>query len=189
MKPKSRLVTTLALVALATLVTFGIFRGTQRTHAQDIAPPVPDRISFGMIGIARGQTARISVANIIAPSDSNIPPFMARVSLTFLNSDGEVLRTRDGQPVQRTMTLEAGHSAFLQISADEFIGRNEVRLNFRPVVIVQPPPSDGTQALPPSPIVPALEVIDNATAKTTLLYPGVIRGFNPQPDPPLAIPQ
>ena len=183
MKPKSRLVTALALVALAVLATFGIFRGTQRAHAQDVSPPQPDRISFGMVGITRGQTARLNVANV------GETPWDRVIDHRFVNSDGEVLRTRDGQPVQRTMTLEPGHSTFLQISADEFIGRNEVRLNFRPVVIVIPPPTDGAQAHPPSPIVPTLEVIDNATARTMLLYPGVIRGFNPQPDPPLAIPQ
>ena len=183
MKTKSRLVTALALVALAALMTFGIFRGTQRAHAQDVSPPQPDRISFGMVGITRGQTARVNVASVSAPGDPDYPPGPSRVTLTFLNSDSEVLRTRDGQPVQRTMTLEPGHSAFLQISADEFIGRNEVRLNFRPVVIVQPPPEDGTQALPPSPIVPTLEVIDNANGRTNWVLSGEhFRRRPPQPE-------
>ena len=183
MKTQSRLATVLALVVLAALMTLGISHVERRVQAQSSnPPPIGDRISFGMLGVARGQTARLNVTN--AGETHGIT-----VHWRFLDSDGEVLRTQDGQPVQRTMTLEPGHSAFLQINADDFIGRNEVRLNFRPLVIVQPPPVDGTQAYPPGPTVPTLEVIDNATARTTLLYPGVIRGFNPQPDPPVASPQ
>ena len=50
MKTKRRIVTSLALVALAAFASFGIFRGTQRAHAQDQAPRQPERISFGMVG-------------------------------------------------------------------------------------------------------------------------------------------
>ena len=42
---------------------------------------------------------------------------------------------------------------------------------------------------PPDPdrignVVSTFEVIDNTTQRTMFLNPGVIRGFNPQPDPP-----
>ncbi|HKQ76880.1 MAG TPA: hypothetical protein VJ810_24505 [Blastocatellia bacterium] len=184
MKTQSRLATALALVALASLAMFGIFRWTRPVRAQDTAPPQVERISFGMVGITRGQTARISVANI---SDAICP--CNRVILTFRDSEGQLFRNRDGQPIRKEVTLEPGQSTFLQISADALLGRDEVRINFRPVVIVIPPSIPDTQAYPPGPTIPTLEVIDNATARTTLLYPGVIRGFNPQPDPPLASPQ
>ena len=112
-------------------------REAQRAHAQDFPPGPPDRISFGMVGIARGQTVRLNVANVAVPGDRYFPPDPCRVVLAFLNGDGEVLRTSDGQPVQLTVMVEHGHSAFLQISADSLLARGEVRLNFRPVVIVQ----------------------------------------------------
>src|SRR5262245_52855461 len=100
MKTKSKLAPALALFALAALVPFGIFSGMRRAHAQDqLPPPVTDRISFGMLGIARGQTARINVTNVTAQSDSALPVDPCRVAMAFLNSNGEVLRTSDGQPV------------------------------------------------------------------------------------------
>lgn len=180
MKTQSRLVTALALIALAVLMTFGILRAGRRVQAQSSTPPpTNDRISFGLLGVTRGQTARLNATN--AGETHGII-----VQWRFLDSDGEVLRNRDGQPVQRTAALEPGHSASLQISADALLGRDEVRLNFRPVLIVIPPPVGDTPILPPGPIVPTLEVIDNVTARTMLLNPGVIRGFNPQPDPPVA---
>jgi hypothetical protein len=51
-----------------------------------------------------------------------------------------------------------------------------------------PNPTDvGTVFLPPGPCVSSIELFDNATGKTRvsagLENPGVIRGFNPQPDP------
>lgn len=51
MKTKRTLTMATVLVALAALLTLGIFHGTRRAQAQDVSPPTPDRISFGMVGI------------------------------------------------------------------------------------------------------------------------------------------
>ncbi len=174
MKPKSRLVTALALVALAALMTFGIFRGEQPVQAQGTAPQV-ERISFGMVGITRGQTARVNVTNI---SEAICP--CSRVTLTFLDGAGEVLRTRDGQPVQRTMTPEPGHSAFLQISADEFLARNEARVNFRAVVTLIPPSGE---AVCPCAFPVTVEALNNATGRTEWVLSG---GISTRIPPPVA---
>ncbi len=137
-------------------------------------------VQFGILGIARGQTARINVANVSSPDNPLFPPDPCRVTMSFVDADGNVLINNAGQPVQREVTLQPGHAAFLQINGDNYIERGQTRLTFRPVVTVMP----GDPNLPPDPCIPTLEVIDNLTARTTLLNPGVIRGFNPQPDPP-----
>jgi hypothetical protein len=170
---KFKLIAVIALVVAA--------GASMRTRAQDqTPPPSPDRHAlFGQIGITRGQTARLNVSNLPLPVN-DLPPGPIRVELSFVDADGNTLINTDGQPIRRVVMLEPGHSTFLQINANNLLGRDEIRLNFRPVVKLTPP--DGTRSLPPGPTT--LEVIENTSGKTGLLYPGVIRGFNPQPDPP-----
>jgi hypothetical protein len=170
MKTKRRIVTALALVALTALVSLGIFRGERRAHAQDVTPPVGERISFGMVGITQGQTARINVANVLTPNDPNYPPGPSRVVLTFLNSDGQLFRNRDGSPIRRAAMLERGQATFLDLNFDEF-PPGPSRLQLRAVVTVLPPgPTDN--ALPPGPIVPAVEVLNNANGRTVFALSG-----------------
>jgi hypothetical protein len=170
MNTKRRTVIALALVALAALVTFGIFRGAPRAHAQDIAPPVGDRISFGMVGITQGQTARINVANVLTQNDPNYPPGPTRVVLTFVNSDGQLFRNRDGSSIRRVAMLERGQAAFLDLNFDEF-PPGPTRIHLRAVVTAFPPgPIDN--ALPPGPIVPTVEVLNNANGRTVFALSG-----------------
>ena len=172
MKTKRRTVTALALVALAAMVSVGIFRGEPRTHAQDqLPPPTGDRISFGMVGITQGQTARISVANVIAQNDSNYPPGPTRVTIIVINSNGNPFRNRDGSPVRKVAMLERGESTFLDFNFDEF-PPGPIRLQLRAVVTEQPPPTNDSNALPPGPIVPTVEVITNATGRTVFALSG-----------------
>ncbi len=164
MKTKRRAVTVLALVALAACTFLGIFRGERRAHAQDVQPPMIDRISFGMVGITHGQTARINAVNLIAPNDPNYPPGPSRVALTFLNSDGQLFRNRDGSPIHRVAMVERGQATFLDLNFDEF-PPGPSRIHLRAVVTVFPPgPVDG--GFPPGPIAPTVEVINNANGRT-----------------------
>ena len=172
MNTKRRTVTLLAFVALAALVTFGTFRGTPRAHAQDVSPPIGDRISFGMVGITQGQTARISVANVIAQNDSNYPPGPTRVAIIVVNSDGNPFRNRDGSPVRRVAMLERGQSTFLELNADDFSVGAGGRIQLRAVVTETPPPVNDSNALPPGPIVPTVEVITNANGRTVCALSG-----------------
>ena len=150
------------LVALAASLTLGVFRGTRMVHAQEQRPtPVVSHISFGMIGIAQGQTARLNVTN---PDETR--PMI--INWKLVDSDGEVLHRRDGQPIERTMTLAAGHSAFLQVNADNLLGRDELRLNFRAIVTIpfrQADPADNNP-FPPDPCVPSVEIINSASGRT-----------------------
>ena len=121
---------------------------------------------FGMMGAIRGEVARLNVSNINA-----YPPDPCHAILAFVDASGDVLLRPDGSPVRREVTLAAGQSAFLQVHAANFIGRDETRLNFRPVIQVTPP----DPLYPPDPCVPSLEIIENATGQTRLLIPGVAR--------------
>ena len=185
MKTK-RTLTLIALVALAALATLGIFRGAQSVRAQDEAPPpTPDRISFGMVGITPGQTIRLNVVNTHFTREGELPPDPCRVVLTFLDAEGRHYRNRDGSVVRRVVQLEPGRATALDLNADEFATGGS-RIQLRAVVTVIPPPVPSRTELPPDPCVPSVEVINNANSKTVLFIgnPGVIRGFNPQPDPP-----
>ncbi|MCM3874769.1 MAG: hypothetical protein ND895_29085 [Pyrinomonadaceae bacterium] len=190
MKNKRTLATILGFVALAALTTLGIVRGTRQVQAQDQAPPQHDRISFGMVGITPGQTLRVNVSNVIATNDSVLPPGPSRVAFIVINSHGDPIRHRDGSPVRRVVMLERGESAFLDLNGDDLqFPPGPSRLQVRAVVNVfapgptdndVPPPTDGR-------IVPSVELFNNANGRTVVFIgnPGVIRGFNPQPDPPL----
>ena len=177
------------LIAIVALLVIAAACALSRARAQvDTAPVVNDRPAlFGIMGITRGQTARITVANLhpnlVNSPDPDSQATTFNVAMYFLDSDGNPLLNGDGRPIRRTGMLQAGHSALLQINADSLLSRDQARLTFRPVVIVQLPPTADGQ-LPPDPCVPVVEVIENTSGKTTLLNPGVIRGFNPQPDPP-----
>ncbi|HXI90159.1 MAG TPA: hypothetical protein VNO24_09110 [Blastocatellia bacterium] len=183
MNTKPRTVASLALVALAALVTLGIFRDERRAHAQDVQPPMIDRISFGMVGITQGQTARINVANVLTANDPSYPPGPTRVVLIFLNSDGQLFRNRDGSPIRRVAMLERGQATFLDLNFDEF-PPGPTRIHLRAVVTALPPGSTDN-ALPPGPIVPTVEVITNANGRTVFALsgaPAVRQVPPPQPD-------
>ena len=159
-----------------------VYAGTPRFTS----PPEPDRpLLFGMTGLGHLQTARISVSNVglVSPPDPDaqnpvtnpaVPP-PCRVMMTFVDSDGNVLRNNAGQPILRVVILQQGQSASLQINSDAFIGRDQLRFNVRPVVVVA---STDPASLPP-PCVPVLEVIDNLTARTSFVYGGTPRLTTP----------
>ena len=186
MKTKRILTIATMLFALAALLTLG-FRGTRKVQAQDqVPPPVNDRISFGMVGITEGQTVRVNVSNFIAPNDSGYPPGPTRMVIRFLNAAGHPVTNRGGEVIRSVVDLRRGESTFLDISFSE-LPPGPSRAQLRAVITEMPPPVAGTNPFPPGPTtVQSVEVINNANARTVFFIgnPGVIRGFNPQPDPP-----
>jgi hypothetical protein len=171
---------------LATLATLGTFRGVQHAQAQEgEQTPGGKRISFGMVGITPGQTLRLNVVNTAFTRQGELPPDPCRVVLTFFDAEGRHYRRRDGAVVRSAAQLQPGRATSLDLNADEFATEGG-RIQLRAVVTVIPPPVGDTNALPPGPCVTSVEVINNANGKTVLYVgnPGIIRGFNPQPDPP-----
>jgi hypothetical protein len=166
----------IGLVAIASIATIWQVR---RVHAQP--PPDPDR-TVGMIGVTRGQTVRLNIVNLAIAVDGQFPPDPCRVVLTFRNADGRPFTNSDGQVLRRAVELQTGQSAFLDLNADAFIppSTNDSlpRLQLRPFVRVQSEPAASTQ-YPPDPCRATMEVVDNASGRTSLFA----AGFQQPPDP------
>jgi hypothetical protein len=186
MKTKRTLFITIALAFLVIGITIVHQQQPQVRAQTEIPPPVPERVSFGMVGITAGQTLRISVANTILPNDANLPPGPVRVVMTFRGMNGQLIRNRAGDVIRRTVDLERGDAAFLDLDYDA-LPPGPVRLQLRPVVVATPPSGD-ISALQDGVCIPTVEIINNANGRTQFAVftnPAVIRGFNPQPDPPI----
>jgi len=147
------IIQTLELIDNVTLQTEVLYDPAQFTPpGQGLTGP------FGMAGIVGGQTARLSVTvppDPIAPSD----PF--RVLVGFAKSNGQPVLNADGVPMQTVLTVHPGESASFDLSAHFFLGPGEIRAEIRPVVAPEGP----TQR-----IIPTLEIIDDTTGKTVVLY-------------------
>ena len=170
---------TIAIAPIAMLAAGAIWE-VRRARAFNPQPDPPGR--YTMVGIVRGQSIRINASNI-NPADPNSPPDPCRVRLAFMDADGAVLTNpRTGEAAGRTVTLQRGQSTFLHLDADEFFigdttaARLELRPVFRSVSLVS-----NAQA-PPDPCVPSVEVIDNATSKTSFIYAGTPT-FSSPPEP------
>jgi hypothetical protein len=176
----------MVVAILALSAGFAAFRQSQPVQARDQEPaPIGERVSFGMAGITAGQTMRLSVVNMWPPGPT-YPPGPSRVAMAFRGVNGQLLRSaRTAEVIRRVVDLQRGESAFLDLDYDE-LPPGPSRLQLRAVLTVQYPPGP-TSELPPSPIVPSVEVINNVNGRTQFVIsnPGVLRGFNPQPDPPL----
>jgi hypothetical protein len=156
------------------LLTIGALGGSLAlvgapARAQDTAPLLP-AVQFGMMGTVHGEIVRLNISNFRVP-DPNAPPDPCRATLFLVDAQGDTLLRADGTPVSKTVNLLPGRSTFLQIHANQFLKPDEVRLDFRPVVTVEPP-ADPT--LPPDPCVPSLEIIVGATGQTRLVNAGVL---------------
>lgn len=189
MKNKKTL-TIAVFVAFVTIVTVATLRRPIQVTAQDQQPPpVPDRISFGMVGITSGQTVRVSVANTIMPNDINLPPGPVRVLINFRYVNGNLVRdNRTGEVIRKTVDIERGDASFVDLDYSD-LPPGPIRAQIRPVVVALPPgPTSETQnAYPRDAIIPTVEIINNANGRSqfaVFTHPGVARGFNPQPDPP-----
>jgi hypothetical protein len=173
MKTKRTLTIATLLVALAALLTLGVFRGTRQVHAQDqLPPPVNDRVSFGMVGITEGQTVRVNVSNFIAPNDSGFPPGPIRVVVRFLNSAGRPVTNRGGDVIRQVVELQRGESTSLDINFGE-LPPGPIRAQLRAVITETPPPVGESNPFPPGPYtVQTVEVINNANGRTVFALSG-----------------
>jgi hypothetical protein len=138
-------------------------------------------IYFGAVGLANLQVARLNVVNIGDPTIT--PPGPCRVGLSFLDDQGVIVNYRNGRPAATELDLPKGVSRSLDMSAAAII-IDGVRRQFRGLVVLPPPPTNGS-ADPCANVIPTLEIFEQRTGRTTLfLHPALIRGFDPQPDPP-----
>jgi hypothetical protein len=129
------------------------------------------------MGITQGQTARINVVNSPDPN-SSIPPTTCMVELCFHDINGNLILDRSGRVVQKTATIDPHHGDALDLNANLVAGLG-TRVVIIPCIRILRI-SDGTLA------IPTLELFNNLLKTTFVLSPGVARGFDPQPDPPVA---
>jgi hypothetical protein len=134
---------------------------------------ISDENGFGMVGITVGQTARLNVVNAI--SDPGVVP--CRVTLSFFDSAGRLLGGPD------TKLLGAREAAFSDFAITDPGIRPGDRVQFRANVSLEFDNPLERRACGNN-LIPTLEIFNTATGQTQILNPLVIRGFNPQPDPP-----
>jgi hypothetical protein len=139
---------------------------------------------FGMVGFTAGQSIRLNVVNTLPPGpirEDALPPSPIRARLMVLDASGRLLSSR-------RVSLFPGEAQSLNFTFPvmDVVRLPAVQVQARVEVMFPPGPTTPPDPLtPPDPCVSSLEVVDTATARTTLFVsPAVIRGFNPQPDPP-----
>jgi hypothetical protein len=163
--------------------------------AQGVVPCVHEA-RFGLVGLARLQIARLSVANLVPPDpvappapvhppDPITPPDPCRVAIGFLKTSNQLFENAAGEPIVLALELRPGQSAFIELgSTDAFRGSRELRVPFRATGLF----SHRTVEQPPDPcrdIIPSLEIYDAVTGRSQVVEnPLEIFGFNPQPEPP-----
>lgn len=173
--PCRGLVTTLELFDNLTgrLVAFYPPGPSKNPGSTEDNPGPPD--SFGMVGLARLQSALLMVINLAPAPVDTLPPSPCRVSLAFLDEGGQVF-SAGRTLVQRQIDLMPGEFANLALPAAlAFVGSQDLRRAFRATVGANPGPPD----TPPNPcdgLVNTLELVDTLTGRTQLIYSA---GSNP----------
>ena len=120
-------------------------------------------VGMTMIGIASGQSARVSALNL--GSVSSTQTSSCTVTFQFLDSQGKVLK-------EVLATLQVGKAANLDLSRDQLPGE-ELRAQIRAVLLYGytggAPPNQTILQQFDCNIAPSLEVYDNTTGRTSLI--------------------
>jgi len=156
---KKLFVTAIALVTTAAIwATLGARRAQAFQGSETLLPYIET------IGIAAGQTARLNAINTNA--DRGIV-----IDWKFLDSQGRILaRSREPQ------LIPPGQMRSFDLNADEVNVTRDPSSRVQVIAIIRTIEDPDTIYLHTS-----LEVIDNATGKTTVFVsPTLVRGVNPQ---------
>lgn len=161
MSLKRIMIVTVATLVVAIAAAFGFLRfQPQPVKAFN---PQPDPPRFGIFGIIPGQTVRLNVVNT-SPPDPNIPPDPCRVVFTIRDGSGNAYVRPNGTLATKTVSLNGGESAFIQLNADNLPRTSDGRFTIRPDASIQQP--DPINGIPPGPCIPTVEVINNSTGRT-----------------------
>ena len=180
---------TFTVVAVIVICSAAWWAAQLRAQAD---PPDPNRQQFGIVGLVRGQTARLNIV-YLPPVDPDLPPGPCRVRLMFLNSQGDVITESD-------VSLMPGHGGYVDAV-------NDRRSLGSPRPGAADPPDPGRQQLrgawfhPPDPGLPPIDPdrpscssdhfianieIFGRDGATSVLYPGT---FVPPVDPDMPAPK
>jgi hypothetical protein len=133
-------------------------------------------VQFGLVGLARGETARLHAVNLLAPP--------CRVTLEFLHEQSEAFPGAVAE-----IDLESGQAAHLDLPAPTAFASPFVpRMRFRASVETSAVPSTDTPPGPCAGVVSTLELFDQVTGRIVAFYPsGSTRSApstNANPGPP-----
>jgi hypothetical protein len=153
-------------VPLAAVVTAAMVLPTSPLVAQvqSGASPTPAaRPSFSLVGLAINQSLRI---NVVAPTlQPGFPPSPCSAALSFWDANGNPVGPT------RSVSLNAGQSASLDLNANALLERFGQRAEVRPIAITYPP----------NPCIVSAEVFDNFTAFSILVVPATVVLVAPGP--------
>ena len=117
--------------------------------------------TFGMVGIAEGQTARLNVLNVGVQAPAL--GVQCSAALSFLDDQGAVLKTA-------TVTVIPGRSASLDLDADTDLKLStNQRLQIRATIQIPPAVSSSAQPVSSCPLTPTLEIFDRFKGKTSVV--------------------
>ena len=164
---------------------------TRRVQAIQDSEDFPS--DFGFIDVAAGEAARLNVVNLLRqppPDDGSPPPddgHTRRLRLAFdiyvtpppePDAPSCITRYRFLRRESCDVVLIPGEAASFDFTAAQDM---KVAASIRS--LGGPDTREGDSQLTPEPhLAPMLEVREGA--RTLFVVPGVIKGFNPQPDPP-----
>ena len=100
--------------------------------------PQPDPPGFGIVGVARDQSAVLNVVLGIPP-DTGHPGFQA--VLSFAGADGRTLVSASGDQIKKLVTLRGGAARRLSFRAADVMPEGQQRLPLR-AVVEHPPDAD-----------------------------------------------
>lgn len=124
--------------------------------------PDPSEMPFGMVGLARLQTARL---NLVAVGGGSPDPSTCPVEVSFVDETGAPFLDTSGTPIAARFMLAPGEARELDLrAADAFRRATGLRVAIRAVVHVAVPSN------PCRPPAATLEVFDTLTGRTSVLY-------------------
>lgn len=131
---------------------------------------------YGMHFISAGQTVRLTVQNPRFSDSEIVPCFRVRIVFDiYEQSPTEPVRLRFVRRVSREVLLDGGEAATFDFPA----GRTGDFVS--PMIFVRPEGENPSEPVR-SRILPTVVVREGG--RTILNIPSVIKGFDPQPDPP-----
>jgi hypothetical protein len=139
--------------------------------------PYREPINLSPVGVARGQVARLTVVwTRVVPPDPCLPPGPCKTygpfntTLALVDASGRVV-------ARQSFALVQGRPAALNFAPSEFGAGGRAQLRAQVTV-----DRDAEGFIPC--IMPSLEVVNLDGSNSTVVNPGTLVGFNPQPEPP-----
>jgi hypothetical protein len=128
------------------------------------AIPAQETYTFGMIGVAEGQTGRLNVLNPgVAPPATGL---VCSALLTFLDAKGNTIKSEVvSVPPQQSMSYDLFSDRDLALVTNE---RVEIRATIT-IPPILPPVSSTAPASAPCKLIKTLEVFDSLTGRTQAL--------------------